>query len=573
MLKNLLVNNIVLIDSLNLEFAEGFCVFTGETGSGKSILLDALNLATGARASSRLLRNGSKQGLVVAEFDITHNLRCQELLQQNAINCQDNQLILRRILTDDGKSKAFVNDIPIGQTLLDEIGDAVLEIHGQHEQRGLLNQATHRDILDAYGELTPQVEAIGKIYDQLKTIEEQITTLRQQKAQAERERDYLEHVIEELEALGPEVGEEESLSNKRALLMNKEKVADAIQNVRAELNGGNGSKSLCGAIGTAQAILSRNLNLAEHLKQLQTEAETTAEQDNIFNNVIDILDQAAVEINEADSILEGLLQELGYEEDNLESIEERLFTLKGLARKFNCQADDLPDFLKDCQEKLALLDNEEVIFSNLEEQRCVAWKSYLELAKSLDAQRRISAEKMSTAVIAELQYLKMNNVHFEVQVNNLSPEHYSRSGLNSVKFLASTNPGSPADNIAKIASGGELSRFMLALKVALSNITSVPTIIFDEIDSGIGGAVADAVGKRLKLLGKHIQILVVTHHPQVASKASYHLCASKCQANGTTITKVVVLSPPEREQEIARMLAGENITPEALANAKKLLEE
>lgn len=601
MLKNLIVNNIVLIDKLALAFEAGLCVFTGETGSGKSILLDALGLATGTRSNSRLLRTGETQGSVIAEFDISNNASCQELLAANDIPCYDGQLILRRIITHEGKSRAIANDIPIGQGLLDIIGDAVLEIHGQHEQRGLLNPAVHREILDEYGELTSLTAQLSTVYDQLKQVEEQIAQLTSQKAQAERERDYLEHVITELSALNIEVGEEELLSSKRAILMNKEKIAQAIQSARDEIAGGNGNRSLCSAIGTAQNILARNSAVAEHLQELlakenpelqhdsslasanftataetQTFTENSVNEPkptNIFETIIDTLDRAAVELNEAESSLEGLLRELGYQNDNLEAIEERLFNIKDMARKFNCPADELPNFLLACEEKLNLLQNEEIVFGKLNEDQQRYFTQYQTLATQLTQARRQAAINLQQAVVVELAFLKMNNVRFEVEIQELPMEKRGRYGLNTIRFLAATNTGTPLDNIAKIASGGELSRFMLALKVALSKVKSVPTLIFDEIDAGIGGAVADAVGKRLKLLSKHLQILVVTHHPQVAAKANYHLCVAKTQAAETTTTNVQSLSPEAREQEIARMLAGENITQEAVANAKRLLAE
>lgn len=578
MLKNLTINNIVLIDSLNVELDRGLCVLTGETGSGKSILLDSLGLALGVRANSRLLRSGSKNGFVVAEFDISNNPECRYLLDENALPVHD-ELVLRRVVYDDGRSKAFVNDVPVGQALLSQIGSTLVEIHGQHEQRGLLNPSMHRELLDNFGGLEELLHTTQNSYERYKEIESELNILKSKRDEAEREEDYLRHIAKEIEDLDPQEGEEEELAEKRNILMNKEKIVSVINSIRDDLES---NTNISKAIATAQGQLMRskglvegfgNYNDAQEGNEEGGENNNTAESNNIFENIFDTLERAIIEVNDAVSSLDDLYSQVLEDGGNVDEVEERLFAIRGLARKFNIHPDDLPKFLEEIQGKIKLLENQEIMMGNFERELEFARNKYIENAKLLSKKRHSSAIELEKILLDELAPLKMGNVRFKAEIKDIEDEtRWTKYGANTVRFIASTNPGTPLDDISKVASGGELSRFMLGLKVSLSRIKSVPTIIFDEIDTGIGGAVADAVGQRLKNLGDHLQVLVVTHHPQVASKGNHHLRVRKSSTEENTKTIIDGLSNTERLKEIARMLSGENITDEALATAKNMLE-
>lgn len=570
MLKNLTINNIVLIDSLDVEFDRGLCVLTGETGSGKSILLDSLGLALGVRANSRLLRSGNKQGFVVAEFNISNNPECKYLLDENALPVHD-ELVLRRVIYDDGKSKAFINDVPVGQALLSQIGSTLVEIHGQHEQRGLLNPSMHRELLDNFGGLEELLHTTQNSYERYREIESELGALRSKRDEAEREEDYLRHISKEIEDLDPQEGEEEELAEKRNILMNKEKIISTINSIRDDLEG---NTNISKAIASAQGQLMRSKGLVDGFGSYDGEENEGEDSNstNIFENIFDTLERAIIEVNEAVSSLDSLYSEVLEGGGNVDEVEERLFAIRGLARKFNIHPDDLPRFLEEIQAKIKLLENQEITMGNLERELEFARNKYIENAKLLSKKRHESAKELEKTLLDELAPLKMGSVRFKVEIKDIEDEaRWTKYGANTVRFIASTNPGTPLDDISKVASGGELSRFMLGLKVSLSRIKSVPTIIFDEIDTGIGGAVADAVGQRLKKLGDHLQVLVVTHHPQVASKGNHHLRVRKSSTAETTNTIIDELNSTERLTEVARMLSGENITDEALATAKNML--
>lgn len=552
MLNSILIQNIVLIDRLEIKMAQGFCVLTGETGSGKSILLDALGLAIGYRSNYRLLRPGAAQGLVVAEFNIKNNPTCQKILQENGLSNPDDpdNLILKRILLE-GSSKAFVNDVTVGVNLLNKIGESLIEIHGQHEQNNLLNPSYHRIILDQYAKNQGLLNQVSQLFDDLNIVKNQLQKLITEKEQNQREQDYLNHVIKELGNAEIIVDEEDDLITKRNLIINQQKIHNLISEVGSQINDGDSR------FNAACQLLIRNQNLGNFLKENKLEQLTT------------ILDEISIKTDQAkatvDEIFSDFTQDL-----NLEEIEERLFLIRSLSRKFNVTISDLPDFLEQTIAKLKVVEN----FSNLEvdlkRQQDSLEKEYLKKAEELSKARKQAALKLTKVVEKELAFLKMSAVKFAIKVD--SEENYGRYGLDVIRFIAATNPSSNLDDINKIASGGELSRFMLALKVALSEITSVPILIFDEIDSGIGGAVASAVGERLKLLSKELQILVVTHHPQIAAKANYHLKVQKTTKQQNTNTEIGILNLKDREQEIARMLSAENITDEAIAAARKLME-
>lgn len=560
MLESLSINNIVLIDRLNIELSKGLCVLTGETGSGKSILLDALGLVIGYRSNSRLLRNGEEKGSVVATFDISNNQKCKKLLNELDIE-YDDKIIIRRVLFDDGRSKAFINDVQITQSFLQNVGETLVEIHGQNEQIGLLNSSLHRGILDEFGGLTEKQNIVASIFEEMKNAKNKLEDLKKQKDDAEREQDYLRHIINEIESLNIQQGEEQELSDKRILLMNKEKVLNVLNEVQNSLEG-QGGNSVEKSISSAQHTLSRGIGLGENLIENDK---------NAFSEIVDNLELASENIGEALYKINKIFDNLGFDGNTLESVEERLFAIRGLARKLNIQPDMILDLKVELEKKLELLDNQEIFMSDLEKELTNLKNKFIKEAKELSNLRKETAKKLSKELMQELIPLKMEKTSFDVEFKELDENNWNKYGIDGVKFIASTNPGMPMGELSKIASGGELSRFMLALKVVLSQINSVPTMIFDEIDTGISGAVAEAVGERLKKLAEHLQVLVVTHQAQVASKGNYHIKVRKQQDNNKTTTIVNILNKDERIKEVARLFSGEIITDEALKVAEKMM--
>ena len=560
MLESLSINNIVLIDRLNIELSKGLCVLTGETGSGKSILLDALGLVIGYRSNSRLLRNGEEKGSVVATFDIGNNQKCKKLLDELDIE-YDDKIIIRRVLFDDGRSKAFINDVQITQSFLQNVGETLVEIHGQNEQIGLLNSSLHRGILDEFGNLTEKQNIVASIFEEMKNAKNKLEDLKKQKDDAEREQDYLKHIINEIESLNIQQGEEQELSDKRILLMNKEKVLNVLNEVQNSLEG-QGGNSVEKAISSAQHTLSRGIGLGENLIENDK---------NAFTEIVNNLELASENIGEALYKINKIFDNLGFDGNTLETVEERLFAIRGLARKLNIQPDMILDLKVELEKKLELLDNQEIFMSDLEKELTNLKNKFIKEAKELSNLRKETAKKLSKELMQELIPLKMEKTSFDVEFKELDENNWNKYGIDGVKFIASTNPGMPMGELSKIASGGELSRFMLALKVVLSQINSVPTMIFDEIDTGISGAVAEAVGERLKKLAEHLQVLVVTHQAQVASKGNYHIKVRKQQDNNKTTTIVDILNKDERIKEVARLFSGEIITDEALKVAEKMM--
>ena len=558
MLKNLVIKNIVLIDEANIDFSNNLCILTGETGSGKSILLDALSLAIGVRSNSRLLRNGEKQGSVVATFDIENNTNCKTLLNEMGIDYED-EIILRRVITSDGKSKAFINDVAVGQSFLNQIGEELVEIHGQHDQRGLLNPSFHRDILDDYGNLKKQKDIVAKLYDKLKETEDNYLELLNNKDGIEREIEYLEHIIEEMKNLNVTDGEEEELNEKRTLLMNKEKVLSVLENVKNTIDGQN---SITKMISSAQSILSRGINLGENLLENNS---------NAFEEIIDYLEKGAIELNEGLNKIDIIYESLDFSECSLNDVEERLFAIRGMARKFNIPSDAIPDFLIETEKKLEELKGKNVEIGDLDKTVKELKKQYLIEAEKLRIQRKTVAEMLKKEIEEELEPLKMGNTRFKTEFVDLNENAWSISGIDGIRFLVATNAGTELDDLSKVASGGELSRFMLALKVVLSKVRSVPTLIFDEIDTGVSGSVADAIGERLKKLGQNLQVFVITHLPQVASKGDNHFKISKESRNDKTYTVIEHLDKNARIYEIAKMISGEVVSKDALRMAEGLL--
>ncbi len=554
MLKHLSIQNIVLIDKAEINFASGLCILTGETGSGKSILLDALGLAIGFRSNLRLIGNDEKKAQVAAEFDISKNQNCQNILAENELLDAENPsaLRIRRSIQENSSSKAFVNDVAIGVSLLAKIGESLLEIHGQHDQRGLLNPSAHSDILDEFAQNQSLLKNLKKNYEELKEVEEKIADFKSKKEEAKREKDYLEHVVKELENAAIEDGEEEKLIAQKNQLLGKEKVLNFLSDFKSHLTEANSQLIL------AQRIFIRNHNVVDNF---------LADKKDDFENLSERFDRQNNELDAAISSVDATIREIANSENNLEEIEERLFFIRSLARKYNVKTSELEQVILDSKEKLKLLVNKEEISADLELKQVELSSKYQKTAQELSEKRKKSALILSQKVEEELQFLKMGDVKFVVEILDAAP---SFKGCDKIRFISSINKNG-FDDISKIASGGELSRFMLALKVALMNVKSVPTMIFDEIDTGIGGSTADAVGKRLKILSERLQILVVTHQPQIAAKADLHFKISKVSNSQKIKTVIETLSEKNRQAEIARMLSGEIVSQEAIAAAYKLI--
>ncbi len=552
MLLTLSIRDVVLIDRLDLTCAPGLGVLTGETGAGKSILLDSLGLALGTRAESGLVRAGATQLVVTAEFDVPQTHPIRVLLAESDIVVGDEPLMLRRIVSADGRSRAAVNDQPVSIGLLRRLGALLVEVHGQFESHGLLDPATHRAVLDAFADLTASAEAVGARWRDWRAASVRRSAAEAALAKAREDEDLLRHAVDELAALQPRVGEETELAEHRAMMQHGEKLLDALNAAQAALAAGGGvEKALQGA-----------------LRQLQRVADKA---EGRLDVLIAALDRAAVETAEAVGLLEKASGDIDLDPHHLEKIEERLFALRAAARKHGVTVDELEALRRRLDEQLAALDSGNDAIAGLAAAERGARAAYIEAARALSQARSAAAARLDKAVSTELPPLKLDKALFRTRVSPLDEAGWSDSGVDDVAFEVATNPGVPPGPLGKIASGGELARFMLALKVVLAKVSPVPTIVFDEVDSGIGGAVAAAVGERLAKLAGSLQILVVTHSPQVAAKGHHHWRVSKiAQADGM-VTRVEPLAAEARREEIARMLAGAKVTDQARAAAESLM--
>lgn len=555
MLSHLTIKNIVLIEQADIAFEQGLCVLSGETGAGKSILLDALGLVLGGRADAALIRRGETQGQVSAEFDITDNKQVIAALEELEIPLADS-LIIRRTINADGKGRATMNDAPVTIAALKKIGEMLVEIHGQHDQRGLMDSVLHRNLLDDYAKAASAKKQVANAFQAWKHAREALAQLLADIEKAEREKDYLEHMRKELHALAPVPGEEEQLADARSKMMNSEKLYEVLNEVINDLN----QKGVLGALRSAGKTLVRSPLT------------------NNYTDVIDGFEKAAIEAEEALYQLEKIGEESTFNPQKLETVEDRLFALKAAGRKYNVPVDELAKLYEEVDGKLSLLAQQSRESGKLEREVKDARIAYADAAYKLTELRKKAATKLEKIVSSELAPLKMEGTHFRVNIVSLPEQQWSEAGTDMVAFECATNvsKGDKAITFAplsRIASGGELSRFMLALKVALTSTRSTSTLIFDEIDTGTGGAVADAIGRRLAVLGESAQVLVVTHLPQVAARGRQHLLVAKAQQSGKVATSVETLSRKSREEELARMLAGAKITDEARKAAKKLMEE
>lgn len=555
MLSNLSIRDVVLIDHLDLEFQPGLCALTGETGAGKSILLDALGLSLGARADSGLVRKDAPQAVVTASFDVGPGHPALSLLSEHGIDGQEDGLVLRRTLGRDGRSRAYINDQPVSVSLLRRIGEALVEIHGQFESQRLLDPATHRALLDAYGGLEAMTGATKAVHGEWRRAADARSRAEVQLAAARRDEDFLRHAVEELDALEPRTGEEDGLAQRRTLMMNSEKLMEALSEAGTELAGGNTDRGVEDSLRIAVRLLERVAEKA----------------DGRLDEVIGTLDRALSEISEGLSLLDKAVADLDLDPGRLEEVEERLFALRALARKHQCTVDDLAPLRDDLAAKLSAMDDGADGIIRLAREEEQARERYRAAVTRLSEARAEAAARLDTAVAGELDPLRLGKARFRTRIETLAETSWGEHGGDRVTFEVATNPGMPPGPLNKIASGGELSRFMLALKVVLAQADPVPTLVFDEVDSGVSGAVSAAVGERLALLAGSVQVLVLTHSPQVAARGGYHWRVSKSSSEVGTRTSVEVLDNTERTEEIARMLAGARVTDEARAAAESLL--
>jgi DNA repair protein RecN (Recombination protein N) len=548
MLRQLSVHNIVVVERLDLEFHDGLGVLTGETGAGKSILLDALGLALGSRADSALVRAGADSASVSAELDLPPGHPVHGLLAEQEIGAEPGEpLIIRRTLKSDGGSRAFIGSAAVPAGLLRDAGALAVEIHGQHDDRGLLNPKGHRALLDAFARL--DTYAVEKAWIEVTSIEAELAQARAEMAAAERDRDYLAFASAEIEALAPEEGEETRLAEERSAMQAGLKAGESLTGLDELLGGSEGALAL--------------------LRQAARRIERGAADLPLLAEALASLDRALIEASEAEDRIARAADAMAFDPERLEQVEARLFDIRGLARKHRVEADSLAALGEQMRSQLAAIDAGGDHLVELDRNLVAAREAYSKAATALSGQRHEAAALLDSAVAAELAPLKLDAARFRSAITAVEP---GPSGTDRVEFEVSTNPGAPFGALTRIASGGELSRFILALKVALAEAGSAATMIFDEVDRGVGGAVASAIGERLARLARQSQVLVVTHSPQVAARAAHHYRIEKSHGPDGTRTTVRKLDEDERREEIARMLSGASITEEARAQAAKLLE-
>jgi DNA repair protein RecN (Recombination protein N) len=545
MLASLSIQNVVLIDRLVIDFRGGLCALTGETGAGKSILLDALGLALGARSEAGLVRKGAEQAQVTAEFSVPKNHPSAKILAEADLEAAQD-LILRRSVSADGRSRAFINDQPVSIGLLKKIGESMVEIHGQFETQGLLDPATHGELLDEYAGVGNNAASLWAAWREEAQKFEQ---LKMDAAKSRSDEDYLRQAVEDLDGLAPKEGEEKELASLRERLMHREQVLEGLNSAYNTLNGENDP------IRKASATLVR----------IAPKTGGGAEE------AITALDRASAEVQEAIVLIQSLSADLQEGEHDLESIDDRLHELRQQARKHGCAVDELPIMRETLAAKLNLIEHADEALEAQERKVTKARKEFTAQAEKDSAQRALAAGKLDKLVAKELAPLKLEKAKFVTKIETLPEKDWGPGGIDRVRFLVSTNPGSEPGALNKIASGGEMARFMLALKVVMAEVGAAETLIFDEVDAGIGGAVADAVGERLAKLAAKRQVLVVTHAPQVAARAANHYIVAKAGTKDVK-TNVIQIDAKQRREEIARMLSGASITDEARRAADKLLE-
>lgn len=571
MLTSLSIRDVVLIETLDLSLHAGFTALTGETGAGKSILLDSLGLAMGDRASAGLVRAGAPEARVTASFDVSASHEAFGILQEQDIPAEVQEpLVLRRVISKEGRSRAWINDQPVGITLLRRVAATLIEIQGQHEQMGLADSSTHRGLLDAYGVKPSLLNSVAGAFDRWQTLRSELANAHRALEEAAREEEWLRHTVDELTALAPQPGEEEELAQQRHALQQAERRGEAVAAALSELTprdrrSPGPAAALRGATRALLRLVPTNASAAapSSAEAEPLEARTT--------EALTALENAENALAEAENLLSRLAADTEANPRLLEDTEERLFALRTVARKHSIAVDDLADLLTRLSGRLTALENGTAALESLKVATEEARVTYIQKAETLHEARTKAARKMEQAVTAELKPIKLEKARFLVDIKVLPAEQWSRQGMEQVIFLIAANPGQPAGPLAKVASGGELSRLMLALKLVLAGQSGIGTLIFDEIDAGVGGATAAAIGERLHRLAQNVQVLAVTHSPQVAASADAHLRIGKLTRNGQTVTHATPLTDTERNEEIARMLAGDTVTDAARAAAASLL--
>lgn len=548
MLLSLSIKNFILIEQLELDFISGFSVLSGETGAGKSIIIDALNLALGARLGQKVLKKQDIPAVISAEFVRSDSKLLVEMLEEQGIT--ENHLLIKRVIHPDGKSKAFINDIPVSIGFLQKIAEFLLEIAAQHDQRDLFDSSLHREMLDQFAGLEDKLQQLSELYKSWKSLEEHLLEVYEARNRSLDEKNYLSHIIKEIEDLAPTKNEEEELSLKRQTLRDAAKIKQIARSIMDHLNSANG-------IVDKMSLVIKSLARSGHF----------------FHEAESYFERALIEIEEGGKLITNMLRDIDEGGVSLEQIEDRLFRIRAIAKKNNVIPNMLPDYLKQCQAKLFLFENNDDLSRQLELKVKVAKEAFYELAREISSERIKASEKLRFDMVKEFKFLKMENADFRVGINELADDKYNQYGIDQVQFQARTNPGTAFANINKVASGGELSRILLAAKLALANVTSPPTIIFDEIDVGVGGAVADSIGKKLSVLSKRYQIIAITHQPQVAAYSTNHFLVAKRMQDNQAQVEVYRLSKEEKLKEIARMLSGDAITNASIAAAAVLIEQ
>lgn len=555
MLSALSIRDVVLIDRLDLSFKRGLSVLTGETGAGKSILLDALGLALGARADSGLVRPDASQATVTATFEFQDLEPVRGVLDQVGLDAdavRDGLLLLRRVVSADGRSRAFVDDQPVSVGTLRRLGDALVEIQGQFDAHGLLDPASHRQFLDDFAKHDDLIRQVAKAFSDWTEARDEYERAREAADQAREQEDHLRHAVDELDHLDPKPGEAGELATTRDILANAGQVIEGMSQAQEAVSGDDGAEA---RVATAQRLLDRVADRAGDR----------------LAGALAALDRAAAELQEAESTLSALAQDIEADSTRLEEVDDRLHALRAVARKHGVEPDDLASLREELSGRLELINAGGGTLTELRKAMEAAGKRYAALAETLSASRAEAGARLDAEVIAELPPLRLEKARFATTLDRLEQGQWSAHGIDRIAFQVSTNPGTAFGALNRIASGGELSRFLLALRVALAAANPLPTLIFDEVDAGVGGAVAAAVGERLQKLGERLQVLVVTHSPQVAAKGSAHWRIAKSGDGDRVATTATPLDPAERQEEIARMLAGEVITKEARAAAASLL--
>ena len=561
MLTNLIIKNFILIENLTLSFGHKLSVLTGETGAGKSILLDALSFVLGARSDTSLISKDKDSTSVCATFDLPiKHPAINKLLENEILKKEDlttsNEIIIRRVLNKDGKNKIFINDIPVSLSMVKSIGDDLIEIHGQFDNQSLLNPSTHIKILDNFGHLNGLKEQTKIAYNIWQTKKTERLKLQEEFTKAKEDEDYLKHNLKELEELNIQIGEEEELSQKRHLLQNSEKIITSIKD----------SYDYLSKYGDSPEKFINEATYA--LERIPDDAKT----DDIMQ-ILNELESSSQNLYDAYERLSQILSNQTDDTNTLEAIEERLFTIRELARKHKTTPDELPNFTKQLKQIVENINNSDTLLKNKIDEEELAKKSYIEIATTLSNERKKQGAILSQKVMEELPPLKLEKASFEVVITTkIDEKDFSPTGINDVSFMGSTNFGATKNYLHKIASGGELARFTLAIKVVISDENSISTMVFDEVDTGISGATASAVGERLAKLSQNIQTLVITHSPQVASFANHHFKVEKHydEEQNKTLTSVEQLTEQQKIEEIARIISGDLITSEAIEAAKQL---